>query len=505
LFQLINPLWLFAIGGISIPLIIHLWNIKKGKTLKIGSISLLGESSRQSARSLKLIDLLLLFLRCLLLIILALILAGPLWNSKINTSANKGWILIEKQNLKETSSQFKKEIDSLSKLGYEFHFFEPGFQFAKLEDALNQNKSEISAAQLLPYWSLIQLLEDEIPENTQVFLFTPNLLNRLGTKRPLFTHPIEWKTYTPSDSITNWIENAWFNESDSINVTIAASSPNKTTFETVTIDPASNNSPFEFNIQNGKASLKFKDKKQGESLPVTIDTATIRIAIYTDKFKNDARYLKAALSAIKKYTSRKINLTEYSTINIPSGQNIIFWLSETAIPSKIAPLNLFFKYEKGNIEVINSKLNLSPSMSSIEKEDIKLFKRNAYSENSTGGFSVWEDGFGKPILDLKMENKLSVFHFYSRFNPDWNELVWSNDFAKALIPIIIPDQDASEIHPSDKRIVRQDQIVPSLKKESDTNAAKNQESQKSLENQFWLALISIFVVERYLTFRNNLS
>ena len=505
MFQLINPLWLFAIGGISIPLIIHLWNIKKGKTLKIGSISLLGESSRQSARSLKLIDLLLLFLRCLLLIIVALILAGPLWNSKINTSANKGWILIEKQNLTETSSQFKAEIDSLSKLGYEFHFFEPGFQYAKLEDALNENKSEIGSEHLLPYWSLIKLLEDEIPENTQVFLFTPNLLNRLGTERPLVTHPIQWKTYTPSDSTATWIENAWFNESDSVNVTIATSSPNKTTFKTIAIDPASRNSPFEFNIQNAKASLKFKNKKQGDSLPVTIDTATIRIAIYTDKFKNDASYLRAAFSAIKKYTYRKIKLTEYSTINIPSGQNIIFWLSETAIPPGIVPLNLFFKYEKGNIEVINSKLNLSPSMSSIEKEDIKLFKRNAYPENLAGGLPVWEDGFGKPVLDLQMENKLSVFHFYSRFNPDWNELVWSNDFAKALIPIIIPDQHSSEIHPSDKRIVRQDQIVPNFIKESDTYGVKNQESQKSLENQFWLALISIFVLERYLTFRNNLS
>lgn len=300
MFQLINPLWLFAIGGISIPLIIHLWNIKKGKTLKIGSISLLGESSRQSARSLKLIDLLLLFLRCLLLIILALILAGPLWNSKINTSANKGWILIEKQNLTETSSQFKAEIDSLSKLGYEFHFFEPGFQYAKLEDALNENKSEIGSERLLPYWSLIKLLEDEIPENTQVFLYTPNLLNRLGTERPLVTHPIQWKTYTPSDSTATWIENAWFNESDSVNVTIATSSPNKTTFKTIAIDPASKNSPFEFNIQNAKASLKFKNKKQGDSLTVTIDTATIRIAIYTDKFKNDSSIISGVSISAKK-------------------------------------------------------------------------------------------------------------------------------------------------------------------------------------------------------------
>ena len=99
--QVLNPIWLFAIGGIIIPLIIHLWNVKKGKTLKVGSISLLGESSRQSAKSLKLIDLLLLLLRCLLLIILAIILAKPLWNS-INTEKTKSaWILIEEENSKE--------------------------------------------------------------------------------------------------------------------------------------------------------------------------------------------------------------------------------------------------------------------------------------------------------------------------------------------------------------------------------------------------------------------
>lgn len=505
MFQLINPIWLFSIGGILIPLIIHLWNIKKGKTLKIGSISLFGESSRQSARSLKLIDLFLLFLRCLLLIILTLILAGPVWNSKTNTSINKGWILIEKENITETYSQFKTEIDSLSKLGYEFHYFEPGFKSAKLQDVLKEKTFNTGPEQLLPYWSLIKLLDDEIPENTKALLFTPNRMNRLGLERPLVSHPLNWKIYTPSDSTATWIENAWFTESDSAKVKLAASSPAGTTYSTITIDPASNNTPFEIDIQNGNASLKFKDNQQGDSLPFSIDTSTIRIAIYTDKFKNDIGYLKAAISAIKKYTGRKIKLSEYSTINIPSGQNIIFWLSESAVPSGIVPINSIFKYEKGNVEQLNSRINLSPSIISVEKEDIDLFKRNIYSENSKKGFPVWEDGYGKPVLDLQIENKFSVYHFYSRFNPDWNELVWSDNFPKALIPIILQEQNERKIHPSDKRIVTKAQIAPTYIKENDRPSNKNPESQKSLKDQFWLALILIFALERYLTFRNNLN
>jgi hypothetical protein len=503
LLQLINPIWLFAIGGISIPLIIHLWNIKKGKTLKIGSISLLGESSRQSARSLKLIDLLLLFLRCLMLIILALILAGPVWNSKINTSINKGWILIEKENLTQTYTQFKAEIDSLSGLGYEFHFFEPGFKSAKLQDALKEKTFNKGSSQLLPYWSLIKLLDNEIPESTKALLLTPNRLNRLGAERPLVSHPITWKTYTPFDSTATWIENAWFTESDSVKVKIAASNPAGTTYSTITIDPASKNISFAIDIQNGNANLKFKDNQQGDSLPVMIDTSTIRIAIYTDKFKNDAGYLKAAISAIKKYTGRKIKLNEYSTTNIPSGQNIVFWLSESAVPPGIIPLNSLFVYEKGKMETVSSKLKLSPAVSVIQK-DIDLYKQINYSEPGGRGFPVWENGYGKPVLDLQMENKLSVYHFYSRFNPDWNELVWSDDFPKALIPIILPEESESEVNPSDKSIATEAQFAPVFIKENNRAFDKNQESQKNLKNQFWLALILIFALERYLTFRNNL-
>ena len=124
MFQLLNPIWLFGISGIIIPLLIHLWNVKKGKTLKIGSVSLLGESSRQNARSLRLLDLLLLLLRCLLIIIVSILLAEPVWISSNSASRKGGWILIEKDNFTETYSNFQKEIDSLDQAGFDLHLFE---------------------------------------------------------------------------------------------------------------------------------------------------------------------------------------------------------------------------------------------------------------------------------------------------------------------------------------------------------------------------------------------
>ncbi|MEJ0102079.1 MAG: BatA domain-containing protein [Bacteroidota bacterium] len=64
MFQLLQPLWLYVLTGISIPVIIHFWNQRPGKILKVGSVSLITDDSKEYKRSLKLSDLLLLLLRC---------------------------------------------------------------------------------------------------------------------------------------------------------------------------------------------------------------------------------------------------------------------------------------------------------------------------------------------------------------------------------------------------------------------------------------------------------
>src|SRR6202000_2638344 len=133
---LFNPIWLFALAALSIPVAIHLWNIRQGKTLKVGSISLITVSSQKRSRSLKLHDLLLLLLRCLLLALLAFVLTMPFWQRNINPSSIKGWVMIPKENLKESYQKFKPEIDSLTKAGFEFHYFNKGFEKRKLSEVL---------------------------------------------------------------------------------------------------------------------------------------------------------------------------------------------------------------------------------------------------------------------------------------------------------------------------------------------------------------------------------
>lgn len=493
--QLLNPIWLFALFGIIVPLIIHLWNVKKGKTLKIGSIQLFGESSQQSARSLKLMDLLLLLLRCLLLILLALILAKPIWNGLYGEKSKSGWIIIEQEFSKEIYSNFKPEIDSLINLGHKIHYFEPEFKEINSSEITSSKTNAENKNSKSSYWSLLSLLNEKIPHNTEVFLFTGNRLNKLGSDRPEISFTLNWKTINPPDSLSSWIENAWLEDSGNIRAIIANSSPTKTSYTFEIIDPSIKNNRYILNFENGNTKLTLKD---GESSSIIIDTSSIKIAVYQDKFKLDVKYLKAGIAAIQSFTKRKIEIADFKNQNIPVGFNIVFWLSEEQIPETIKAKNIIFSYAKG--EISNKKSQLITNKSNLNSE-VELFKRIKKNNNTKDEISIWEDGFDNPILNKVPKQNYSELHFYSRFNPEWNELVWSNDFPKVLIDIILSTKNKS--HDLDKRKFSEEEMKPIFSTGKEKLNKDGGSTQINLENQFWLALILIFMAERYLSFKKN--
>ncbi|MBM3400968.1 MAG: hypothetical protein FJY21_01400 [Bacteroidetes bacterium] len=500
MFQLISPIWLLGISGMIIPLLIHLWNVKKGKTLKIGSVSLLGESSRQNARSLRLLDLLLLLLRCLLILLISLVLAEPVWINPNNSREKGGWILIEKNNFKETYSKFQKEIDSLDQVGYDLHLFEAGFKSEELDKLKDSEITKNSTENPLSYWSLLKMLNQEIPKNKEAHIFTPNQLNRFKGDRPEVAIKLHWKTYTPNDSSAQWIESAWFKD-DSVRAIISQSNPKSLQRIPITFDPSDKKSVFSLTFQDGLSRLSYKDDSAIRQKPVSIDTSTIRIAIYEDKFKKDAEYLRAAINAIQKYTERRIELRLINSELINGAQNIVFWLSEK-MPAEFQIKNLgpgssLFVYEKGKTEEINSSVVFSEQASQME--EIKLQKRVPATRGPKNNYTIWEDGFGEPLLDLEIKNKLRIYHFYSRFNPEWNGLVWDEDFAKILAPLIIPKIHNSFTEQFDRRSLAESWIIPARAEIKSQTAQKNTES--DLRHIFWISLYFLFLGERWLSFR----
>ncbi len=190
----------------------------------------------------------------------------------------------------------------------------------------------------------------------------------------------------------------------------------------------------------------------------------------------------------------------------------MFWLSTKDLPPG-SKAGTVFKYAAGTDVSLNSWIETSERPISLQTDKISLQKRITYPEKSNA-FKVWTDGFGTPILNLILKNNSSIYTFYSRLDPEWSGLVWSPEFVKIVLPVLIPEIDPVQIDSLDKRSIEQSQITPHSDLRPPTSDFRLSTSDfrpptsglKTLELDFyfWLLLMSIFITERFLSFRNNL-
>ncbi len=442
--QFLAPIGLLALAGLIIPVLIHLWSVKQGKTLKIGSIALLGENATASSKSLKLTDLLLFILRCLLIMLIALMLAQPFLKNGSSTAKNKGWILINKAQLSEAYSSHKNTIDSLLTIGFELHDFNLGFNRFSLEDSISPNESPSK----LKYHSLINQLNKEIPAGYSAYLFADRRLNNFDGNLPALNFNLVWRDVPHQDTLKSW----------------------STTF----LDK----------IYQAKSNPRFT-KYSAESLQ---NLPVIKVMIYDPKGV-DSKYIKAGLNAIADFTKRKIEIIKSS-----NDADAVFWLSEQ--PFRSSDEQRIFSYQKGEIESVSSTLQIANEAN----ENIALKKRIVFDNKQ--GKVIWTDGYGKPML-IK-ENQRNYFRFYSRFDPQWTDLVWDEQFVKALLPIVLGEQNEADFgfedHDADQRLISKTQFFES---KSMASGVLVNSSYQSIDYIIWILAFVTLIIERILSFRNK--
>ena len=268
-------------AAIAAPVILHFWNDRRGKVLPIGSISLLKEASQRMAWSRRLSQWWLLLLRCLLLVLLAILLAGPVWRRAGGGSRVKGWVLAEAGG----DATWGVTIDSLIKAGWERHI---------LSDSQN-------------YWNGFRAADSTAPAGVPFFMVTTGLAARFSGERPSTDREVHWDTYTPNDSVRDWIQSAWLSGSDSIRVLSGMSRSTGSVYTSESV-------------------------ARGSQLPVRVDTSTLRVVVCADPvYRQDGRYVGAALRALQQYTRRRmeVSLTE----GTPGAADWLFWLSARPVPA----------------------------------------------------------------------------------------------------------------------------------------------------------------------------
>ncbi|RFS14247.1 BatA domain-containing protein [Emticicia sp. C21] len=120
--ELLNPLMLWAGLAIAIPIVLHFWHQKKGKVIEWAATQWLIEKNLQQSRGIRLDNLLLLLLRCLLILLLCFFLSKPLVNWVSNESANKKIHLVQPSSL--VVNNFKFEIEEAQKKGEKLYWIQ---------------------------------------------------------------------------------------------------------------------------------------------------------------------------------------------------------------------------------------------------------------------------------------------------------------------------------------------------------------------------------------------
>lgn len=285
--QFVQPIWLAAMAGVAIPLVIHLWNDRPGKVLRIGSITLLEQGSVRRSWSRRLSEWWLLLLRCLLLIVLAFLLAGPQWRQGPGVS-KKGWLLVDGTAL---PAPYGGIADSLLKAGYE-------------RQVLDSSGN---------YWESFRQLDERATAGMPFFVISSGRAVRFAGPRPVTSRPVQWVTYAQADSVDRWVAGAWRSGVDSARVLTVSSGPTGTTcaYEMVGAPP-------------GTMTVR----------GVPVDTTALYVNIQAD-VPADGRWVEAAVKALAAITHRDIR------VNATGKADWLFWLSVKPLPADHTAKNVF--------------------------------------------------------------------------------------------------------------------------------------------------------------------
>ncbi|MFN3760345.1 MAG: BatA domain-containing protein [Algoriphagus aquaeductus] len=155
----IQPTLLWGMLGLSIPVLIHLWNGKKGKVIAWAAFPWLDPKESQSSRSVKLENWLLLLIRILLLVTLVFLLAGLIWKRFEGGREYKVVHLVWPDE--QVEAEFRFELEQAAQKGQEVRWLGAGlpdyqgeqisgvgFSSEKLQDYLDELDSDIDSIYL---------------------------------------------------------------------------------------------------------------------------------------------------------------------------------------------------------------------------------------------------------------------------------------------------------------------------------------------------------------------
>jgi hypothetical protein len=486
------PYWLLTASAILIPIAIHLWNKRQGKTVKVGSLRWLEASASNQWSSIKLNNFWLLALRCLIFILLAIALAQPVWEHQQKKPQGTKAVYVSEDLLYTSArNQISPTIDSLLKRGYTLHSFTPKLTAIPLLkwQQINRRTQDSLITNTPNYWSLVRSLTTKHKlQQDSIWLFTSDQQQYFtGTRPTTLPSNIYWLPIATNTSI-NWLQAAIQPTPDSLLLLFGRSSREETAYYKYAVKASTpsitlpNNQEVKLLRQQDTLIVNIASNYS----KVKIQTQPLQIAIINDKTHQDeVRYLRAAIRAISSYTNLPIQITADTT-----KANWVFWLHAQKVPESIIQnvkqgTNLWMQH-------ISRFTTTATSITGFNVQVKRISASQPQSENL-----VWTAANGETLLAFKTVGSGRVYTFSSGFAPKWSDLGQSAQLPELLLPLLFPQPQNIKY---DFRAVDEKQLAP-ISKSSTPSKAHTKTASESLLKWIVLAAFGLFLIERIIANR----
>jgi len=307
----LNPTYLWALLGLAVPIAIHLWGKKEGRTIKMGSIQFFKESDPKKTSSISINEWWLLLLRILIIGVIVGILAEPALQKK--KSKNEVAYVIEPSIALD--ADFKDLVDSLD-LDHDLKLLQKGFQDLETEDL-------DSTDNITPdYWQLAKSMEKLQADS--IVVFSRAYVAGIQGKRPEISKRINWILLNAENPKTLPVESR--RRGSDIQVISMLSDDKRIKFEKETFDK--NDASFQINNEGDSVNVTEANENHRLALKKEIE---INVQLYySGSLADEARYIESTFSAISKYLDADIKLSKTrnrDSLKIKEG-NPLIWLSD---------------------------------------------------------------------------------------------------------------------------------------------------------------------------------
>ncbi|WP_439557817.1 BatA domain-containing protein [Dyadobacter sp.] len=206
--ELLQPWMLWGLAGIALPIAIHLWYQKKGEVIAWAASRWLVDESSLKHRGIRLHEILLLLIRCLLVMLLALLLSQPVLHWWKSDAAQERVHLVEADP--RVVNNFRFEIENALKAGEHVFWIspdqqvlnstakmpEPGNPAKYIQKSINKLAKGQTSIYLVADQQLLSMPKVVVPGKFSLYTFTDSASTQranymeLSNGKRLFVNPV---------------------------------------------------------------------------------------------------------------------------------------------------------------------------------------------------------------------------------------------------------------------------------------------------------------------------